>query len=748
MKSIKQYGQAYVNWVLRLGKVRSAMWGFIFISMCAILLQSILSLLFTGNIPATDIIRSVVFGLCSAPFVIYFFNLIVEKLERSRIRLENSLKELSELREVDARLNVELEQQAEFLRSFFNASPDLIFYRDGEKGRYLDCNHAMEILTGKTKEAILASTPKELFTEENAKLMIDTDRDALKSNTIFTYEQWIRYPNDRLACFEIRKVPYYDRITDSHCVMGFGRDITERKRYQEVIEKNSRDKTRLMATISHELRTPLNGIIGLSRILLEGELSNQQREYLKTINVSAVSLGHIFSDIIDLEKIDSRRIKLFNVEVEFSQLISNISHFANLMAEQKKLKFHIEYDDSLPEFILVDNARLSQVLWNLVSNAVKFTPSGGNIFLKVTRTGAEQFNFILRDTGIGIAKHEQRKIFAMFYQAESTSNNQAQGSGIGLAISKRIARLMGGDIQVESELGQGSTFTLTIQAKVVKGQKDLKINSHGLKVLLVEDIEVNVIVATAMLEKFGCEVDVAMSGDEAYSQFSKNSYDLILLDIQLPDTTGFDIAQTLRRKYEQGDVDYLPLLVALTANIIQTKEEYQQQGMDDVLRKPLSVEALSECLNRYFNESSWEKNLENSPLVSEKGIEENFTHSVFDERILTELVEVMGKEGVLANFKLFAKLMPDYINNLVYSLTHWQEERNSIFRKQTADEAHKIKGALASVGLTKLQAVAQQAQNDNGELWENGINQWVDQIVQEWRADLQIAVEWVEKMNF
>lgn len=740
MKSIKQYGQDYVNWVLRLGKVRSAMWGFIFISVFAIVLQCCLSFLFTGSVPTKEIVRSMIFGLCSAPFVIYFFNLIVEKLERSRVRLEKSLAELSELREADARLNVELEQQAEFLRSFFDASPDLVFYRDGE-GRYLGCNRAMEILTGKSKKEIKQSTPADLFTPENAKLMSDTDRDTLKSNTILTYEQWIRFPNDKLACFEIRKVPYYDRINDRHCIMGFGRDITERKRYQEVIEKNSRDKTRLMATISHELRTPLNGIIGLSRILLEGQLSHQQREYLKTINISAVSLGHIFSDIIDLEKIDSRRIELFKTEVEFSQLISNISHFVTLMAEQKKLKFHITCADDLPEFILVDQARLSQILWNLVSNAVKFTPSGGSISLNVARIDQDHFSFILQDTGIGIAKNEQRKIFAMFYQAESADRQKAAGSGIGLAISKRIARLMGGDLTVESELGKGSTFALTIQAKQADGKEQVKIKPHALKVLLVEDIEVNVVVAKAMLDKFGCEVDVAMTGMEAYDKFSQNSYDLLLLDIQLPDTTGFEIAQNLRRRYENGEMDYLPLLVALTANIMQAKEEYCNQGMDDVLRKPLSIEALSECLNTYFGEEFWENSIENIPLA-EKNVSEN---QVFDERLLGELIEVMGKDGILANFQLFSKLMPDYVSTLEHNLKIWQESGEEKRRKQAADEAHKIKGALASVGLIKLQAIAQQAQNDTGESWQNSISEWTKQIAEEWRDDLNQAMEWVKR---
>lgn len=739
MKSLKQYGQDYVNWVLRLGRIKALFFGLFVLASFAIIMQSLLNWLFTGNIHPDDILRSIAFGLISAPFVLYFFNLIVEKVERSRIRLERSLDDLYQLRKQDARLNVELEQTASFLRSFFDASPDLVFYRD-DRGRFLGCNKAMELLTGKSEKELINLTPGDIYSSETANLILSTDRDTFISNTGVTYEQWIRYPNNKLACFEIRKVPYYDRIKDRHCIMGFGRDITERKRYQEVIEKNSRDKTTLMATISHELRTPLNGIIGLSQILLEGELSEQQREYLKTINISAVSLGHIFSDIIDLEKIDSRRIELFRSEIEFSQIINNISHFANLMAEQKKIKFHIEYDQNLPHFIYVDNARLSQILWNLVSNAVKFTPAGGNIYLNVVRYDHDHFGFILRDTGIGIKKSEQRKIFAMFYQAESADGKKAAGSGIGLAISKRIAKLMGGDLTVESALNEGSTFTLKIQANEVAASKEVAISKHALKVLLVEDIEINVVVAKAMLNKFGCDVDVAMTGEEAFERFEKNSYDLILLDIQLPDTTGFEIAQKLRERYEQGDVDYLPLLVALTANIIQTKTEYQKQGMDDVLRKPLSLEALADCLNRYFDEGFLENSLENEPLVE---LDEQ-DNQPFDRKILKELVEVMGKEAVLANFDLFAKLMPDYLNCLQNNLKTWQQQPTPQLRKAVADEAHKIKGALASVGLRQLQQVAQLAQTDNGEPWEKSITMWVEQISSRWQQDLALTRTWVQ----
>ena len=287
------------------------------------------------------------------------------------------------------------------------------------------------------------------------------------------------------------------------------------------IEKNSQDKTQLMATISHELRTPLNGIIGLSRILLDGGLNaEQQREYLKTINISAMSLSNIFSDIIDLEKIDSKRIELFNKPMEMMQIIHDINHFAQLMAGKKAIKFELNYEKNLPEFILTDNARLSQILWNLLSNAVKFTPEGGSIRLNIESISPEYLQFSVQDTGFGIATSEQEKIFQMFYQSENSNGHKAQGSGIGLAVSKQIAKLMLGDLTVQSELGKGSTFTLTIKAEEVVNDQQIQTANLGLEVLLVEDVEVNVIVAKTMLEKFGCKVDVAMTGVEAFKNLS------------------------------------------------------------------------------------------------------------------------------------------------------------------------------------------------------------------------------------
>ncbi|MEZ7750969.1 ATP-binding protein [Haemophilus sputorum] len=611
-KSIfKKCSENYVNWVIRLGKVRSAILGIFVLGIFAILIQSILNYVFFGTVVAGDIFRSILFGLLSAPFVLYFFNVIVEQLERSRLKLERSVYELNVMRAQDAYLSAKLKQ-------------------------------------------------------------------------------------------------------------------------------NSVDKTQLMATISHELRTPLNGIIGLSRMLLEEDLSQKQREYLQTINVSAVSLGYIFSDIIDLEKIDSQRIELFRHPVEFTQIIHDISHFAQLLAAKKSIQFSLDYPDNLPEFIEVDNARLSQVLWNLISNAVKFTPPSGQISLKIYQTDAQHFKFVVKDSGIGIPLAEQDKIFQMFYQAENSKAKKAQGSGIGLAISKQIALLMNGDLNVESEPNQGATFTFSFEAKQGKAKQTLQIKHYGLKVLLVEDVELNVVVARSMLEKFGCEIEVAMTGEQAQQKFEQHSFDLILLDIQLPDTTGTQLAQQWRAQYDEGEIDYLPLLVALTANMMQTKSEYQQQGMDDVLRKPLSLECLAQCLALHFGEDSPTSDSQNEveirPLVEKDMIADGRLNGA----LIQELCSVLGEEGLQKSIVLFESLAPSYILSLKQAYQDWQGRPDEIHRKLLTEQAHKLKGAFASIGLLRLQQLAELAQTDNGGDWEAGIADWLAEIDQHWQSDLAL----------
>ena len=615
MKQIRMLAQYYVDLMMKLGLVRFSMLLAFALVVLAIVVQMAVTMVLHGQVESIDVIRSIFFGLLITPWAVYFLSVVVEQLEESRQRLSRLVEKLEEMRERDLKLNVQLkdniaqlnqeigerekaeaerettleqlkiemkereeaqiqlEQQSSFLRSFLDASPDLVFYRNEDK-EFSGCNRAMELLTGKSEKQLIHLKPQDVYTEEVAEKVLETDEKVFRHNVSLTYEQWLDYPDGRKACFEIRKVPYYDRVGKRRGLMGFGRDITERKRYQDALERASRDKTTFISTISHELRTPLNGIVGLSRILLDTDLTGEQERYLKTIHVSAVTLGNIFNDIIEMDKMERRKIQLDNQPVDFTGFLADLENLSGLQAQQKGLHFVLEPTLPLPHKVITDGTRLRQILWNLISNAVKFTPQGGNVNVRVRYDEGNILHFEVEDSGIGIPEAEQDKIFAMYYQVkDSQGGKPATGTGIGLAVSRRLARNMGGDICVSSLPGKGATFTLTVHAPAVAEEVEDTLAEDemplpALNVLLVEDIELNVIVARSVLEKLGNSVDVAMTGKAALEMFVPGEYDLVLLDIQLPDMTGLDISRQLKQRFA---ADELPPLVALTANVLKNK---------------------------------------------------------------------------------------------------------------------------------------------------------------------------------
>lgn len=772
MKQIRLLAQYYVDLMMKLGLVRFSLLLALALVVLAIVVQMAVTMVLHGQVESIDVIRSIFFGLLITPWAVYFLSVVVEQLEESRQRLTRLVEKLEEMRERDLKLNVQLkdniarlnqeiadrekaeterqatfeqlkvemkereetqiqlEQQSSFLRSFLDASPDLVFYRNEDK-EFSGCNRAMELLTGKSEKQLIRLKPQDVYSAEAAEKVIETDEKVFRHNVSLTYEQWLDYPDGRKACFEIRKVPYYDRVGKRHGLMGFGRDITERKRYQDALERASRDKTTFISTISHELRTPLNGIVGLSRILLDTDLTGEQEKYLKTIHVSAVTLGHIFNDIIDMDKMERRKVQLDNQPLDFTSFLADLENLSGLQAQQKGLRFVLEPSLPLPHKVVTDGTRLRQILWNLISNAMKFTQQG-QVRVRVGYDGDDTLRFEVVDSGIGIPESEQDKIFAMYYQVkDSHGGKPATGTGIGLAVSRRLAKNMGGDITVSSQPGVGSTFVLTVHAPAVAEEvedafDDDEMPLPALHVLLVEDIELNVIVARSVLEKLGCSVDVAMTGTAALEMFEPGEYDLLLLDIQLPDMTGLDISRTLTRLYAR---DTLPPLVALTANVLKDKQEYLDAGMDDVLSKPLAVPALTAMIKKF-----WDTQQEEDKSVT--NVDDSKSQALLDIPMLEQYLDLVGPKLINDGLAVFEKMMPGYLSVLESNLTARDQKR-------VVEEGHKIKGAAGSIGLRHLQQLGQQIQSPDLPAWWDNVGEWVEEMKQEWQHDVAVLKAWV-----
>lgn len=724
-----------------------------------------------------DFISAIVLTMLSAPWVLWFFSELVKQLETSRTNLKEVVSQLEHLREEDVFLNRELqnnirqlnyeieqrkhaqeEREAVFkdlekeiqdkskkeeqarrlstlLRSIIDASPDLIYYRN-EEGRFAGCNRVAELMTGKTEKELLGLTPHDVYEEDLARQVVASDHEVLETNASLTEELWLRFADGRRRYFEMRKVPFYDADGTRLGLLAFGRDMTERKQAENAAAKANTDKTRFIATISHELRTPLNGIVGLSRMLRDTKLTEEQFNWVSTIYASAITLGNIFNDIIDLDRLDRDKLELSLKTVSLRDFTEELSSIIRLLASDKGLELTTKIEDPLPHLVEVDGTRLRQILWNLLFNAVKFTQRG-YVSLRVSsvQTGAEScvVTFMVQDTGIGIPEDELDKIFAMYYQVEHPDHQSATGTGIGLAICKQMVELMSGEIKVSSQVGKGTCFEVILPLHISKRPMQVaSLQITGLNILLVEDIELNVMVAKALLEKLGQQVDVAMTGQEAIDKARANQYDLILLDIQLPDMTGFDVANVL---HEEDLVMQTPI-VALTANVIKKRDEYLQNGMDDVIAKPIKKSRVIEVFNQLFSEDEFQqKPREGEAIEPPKALT-----NVLDMEMLQMLVDTIGEDMVRTSVKVFQDKIPEYMEILQLSLS--ANEKNEV-----CSQAHKIKGAAGSVGLARVQRIANQIQQGDHPAWWQNVHDWVEELQMAVQHDMQLLLEWLKDQS-
>jgi len=394
--------------------------------------------------------------------------------------------------------------------------------------------------------------------------------------------------------------------------VALNKSLEAAREARQVAEEALKAKSDFLATMSHEIRTPLNGVLGIADMLASTELSEAQDEYVNLIRMSGNTLLALINDILDFSKIESGRLEMESVSISTRSFLKETLALQVHAAQAKGLTLKSEINPLVPEFTLGDACRLRQILINLVGNALKFTKKGGvDVTLRMqAREGKPHLLFQVRDTGVGIAEENLKRLFQAYSQAESSTTRQYGGTGLGLSISKLLVGLMGGSIWVESMPGQGSTFSFAIPyrpceeppvlltSKKSDADRKIEIERAKLKVLVVEDNPINQRVVTLFLGKLGSKADCVSSGASCLEKLETHAYDIILMDIQMP---GMDGYETTRRIHQRLDgKSTRPWIVALTASA-QNEDSIQCQeaGMNDFLTKPLRLEALNEALERF-----------------------------------------------------------------------------------------------------------------------------------------------------
>ncbi|MCB9233609.1 MAG: response regulator [Bacteroidia bacterium] len=499
--------------------------------------------------------------------------------------------------------------------------------------------------------------------------------------------------------FEVNSTPLFDENGKLMGSTGLAVDITthieaERKLYhaKQLAEKSAKSKEDFLANMSHEIRTPMNAIMGFSKLLIQTPLTAEQREYLKAINSSGDTLMVIINDILDLSKIEAGKLRFESRDFDLRELVSSLVDVFQPRLREKNLTLKTQIDPGVPQIVVGDPVRLNQVLLNLVGNAIKFTEKG-SVRIEINEIaqseGKSKLEFHVTDSGIGIAEDKQDEIFASFAQASTDTTRKYGGTGLGLTISKRIIELQGGKIGVKSEVGVGSDFYFILDfltSSSEAGQKDSPLEVRiqprpDLHILLVEDNAMNQILAKKVLESFGMKITVAQNGQDALEKLREFSFNLVLMDVQMPIMDGYEATRIIRRDFPEN-LRNIPI-IALTAHAVSEEiDKCRAAGMDDYSSKPFQPETLYAQIVGLTGPATQPRSLP----------------SILDLTYLHDLAE--GSNEFLAEMMdLFLERIPTTLDEMGQALRgqNW---------KQLYHQAHSIKPTYLTFGIPEGKELA------------------------------------------
>ena len=522
-------------------------------------------------------------------------------------------RDITHHKELENDLKVAVEKsefEAATLNAIFDSIPDFIFCKDTNL-KYTRCNRHMEVYFGVREADLIGKDDAEGLgaPPEMVETCNESDMKIITNGELTVSEEYIPGAEGALILCETIKVPI---ITNGEIVglTGVSRDVTERKANEEAAQAASIAKGEFLSRMSHEMRTPLNAIIGMINVgMASDDVARKDYCFERAVNASKHLLS-IINDILDMSKLDAGRFNLSNNEFSFVKMIESIRELELPRISEKQQDFIIDIKGDVPAYIFCDELRLSQVITNLISNAIKFTPEKGTITLNAGKIEETDDDVVLRvevtDTGIGISQEQQESLFDSFSQGDIDISLKFGGTGLGLAISKKIVELMGGDIRVVSEPGQGASFIFTIKVKKAeretvagpaRGKKDFSAHTF----LIAEDIDINREVLAAILEETGVILDFAENGKLAVSMFSDDpdKYSLILMDINMPVMDGYEATRIIRA-LDLDAAKSVPI-IAMTANVFQEDiDKCIEAGMTEHTGKPVDAEALFKVLEEHL----------------------------------------------------------------------------------------------------------------------------------------------------
>lgn len=536
-------------------------------------------------------------------------------------------------------------ESEERYRSLIEASLDPMVTINSA-GKITDMNEALAKISGLSREELIGTDFFDYFTEtEKAKGVY---QEVLTRGSVANFPLTLRHTSGKLTEVLFNGSVYKDSKGAVLGVVIVARDATEQKRFErELIEAKSnaerekqlaeeamKAKQQFLSNMSHEIRTPLNAIIGFTKVVLKTNLTEKQKEYLTAIKISGDALIVLINDILDLAKVDAGKMTFEQIPFKLSDSVSSMLHLFETKLFKKKIGLVKEYDHSIPEVLVGDPVRLHQIILNLVGNAVKFTSEGKiTVSVKLLQEDEQSatIQFAVTDTGIGIAESELGSIFDNFRQASGTTARLYGGTGLGLAIVKQLVTSQGGTLQVKSKQGVGSTFGFTLSFK--KTQEEIKKVAEenpatiketavkeitSAKILVVEDVRLNQLLMKTLLSEFGFEGDTAANGKIALEKLRKNKFDLVLMDLQMPEMNGYEATEHIRNVMKLD----IPI-IALTADVTTADvEKCKAVGMNDYLAKPIDDKLLySKILKHIKKPASLKKNnVQNFPAYEqEKG---------------------------------------------------------------------------------------------------------------------------------